>query len=188
MHLTWREDARWPHDRFHLESVEAHLAALTVLRDRLVRVEEEVAGGGAPTAAALFDALRATGAASPGADEAVRRHLDDDQLRALGVHGAAAGPAAHYLLEIEWPGLYRRAEELRTSGIPSADPRVRTLAARMDELSALFSGGDRSISAGVRAAWHEDPAALSGDTAARPGQWDGLADYLDAAKAQNGAR
>ncbi|MFE4861738.1 MerR family transcriptional regulator [Streptomyces sp. NPDC056670] len=164
--------------RDHRESVEAHLAALATLRDRLVHIEDELADGRPPTTAAVLDALRATGAA----EGAVRRHLDDDQMRALGRHGAAAGPAAHYLLEVEWPELYRRAEELRSAGTDPTDPRVRALVARMDELSALFSGGDRALSTGVRAAWREDPAALSGDASARPGQWDALMDYLEAAR------
>ncbi|WP_328312678.1 MerR family transcriptional regulator [Streptomyces sp. NBC_00442] len=164
--------------RDHRESVEAHLAALTALRDRLTDIEEELADGRPPTTSAVLDALRATGAA----EGAVRRHLDDEQMRALGRHGAAAGPAAHYLLEVEWPELYRRAEELRVAGTEPTDPRVRGLVARMDELSALFGGGDRTLSAGVRAAWREDPAALSGDASARPGQWDGLMEYLEAAR------
>ncbi|MFD7169546.1 hypothetical protein [Streptomyces violascens] len=71
---------------------------------------------------------------------------------------------------------------MRASGIPPTDPRVRKLAARMDELSALFSGGDRTISEGVRTAWREDPGALSGDASVQPGQWDSLTDYLDAAR------
>ncbi|MCX5382284.1 MerR family transcriptional regulator [Streptomyces sp. NBC_00083] len=164
--------------RDHRESVEAHLAALTTLRDRLLHIEEEVADGRPRTTAAVLDALRATGAA----EGAVRRHLDDEQMTALGRHAAAVGPAAHYLLEVEWPELYRRAEESRVSGTPPTDPRVRRIAARMDELSALFSGGDRTLSAGVRAAWREDPAALSGDASARPGRWDSLTEYLAAAR------
>ncbi|MGW2861531.1 MerR family transcriptional regulator [Streptomyces sp. NPDC001205] len=168
--------------RDHRESVEARLAALTALRDRLVHIEREVADGRAPTASAVLDALRATGTAGPAAEQAVRRHLDDDQVRALGAHTAALGPAAHYLLEVEWPELYRRAEELRAAGTPPTDPRVRRIAARMDELGTLFSGGDRSLSTGVREAWREDPAALSGDASARPGRWDGLTAYLDAAR------
>ncbi|MET9361827.1 MerR family transcriptional regulator [Streptomyces sp. NPDC006632] len=164
--------------RDHRESVEAHLAALTALRDRLTDIEEELADGRPPTTSAVLDALRATGAA----EGAVRRHLDDEQMRALGRHGAAAGPAAHYLLEVEWPELYRRAEELRVAGTAPSDPRVRGLVARMDELSALFGGGDRTLSAGVRDAWREDPAALSGDASARPGQWDELMEYLEAAR------
>ncbi|MFE4870761.1 MerR family transcriptional regulator [Streptomyces sp. NPDC056682] len=168
--------------RDHRESVEAHIAALAILRERLLHIEAEVADGRAPTTSAVLDALRATGATGPGAEQALRRHLDDDQIRALGARSAALGPAAHYLMEVEWPQLYRRAEELRLSGAPPTDPRVRKLAARMDELSALFSGGDRTISTGVRAAWRADPAALSGGASVRPGQWDGLSDYLDAAR------
>ncbi|MFJ8308373.1 MULTISPECIES: MerR family transcriptional regulator [unclassified Streptomyces] len=168
--------------RDHRESVEAHIAALATLRDKLLRIEAEVAGGRAPTASAVLDALRATGTAGPEAEQALRRHLDDDQLRDRGTRSAALGPAAHYLLEVEWPELYRRAGQLRSSGTPPTDPRVRRPATRMDELSALFSGGDRTISTGVRAAWREDPAALSGDPSVRPGQWDDLTDYLDAAR------
>jgi hypothetical protein len=88
----------------------------------------------------------------------------------------------HYLLEVEWPELYRRAERLRAAGTPPADQKVRRLAARMDELSALFTGGDAGISAGVRAAWHDDPAAMSGDSGAPADDWRKLADYLDRAR------
>ena len=58
----------------------------------------------------------------------------------------------HCLPEVEWPKLYRRAERLRAAGTPATDQKVRRLVARMDELSALFTGGDAGISAGVRAA------------------------------------
>ncbi|WP_329528970.1 hypothetical protein [Streptomyces sp. NBC_01462] len=48
----------------------------------------------------------------------------------------------------------------------------------MDELSALFSSGD----AGVRAAWHDDPAAMSGDSSAPVDDWCELSDYLNRAR------
>jgi MerR family transcriptional regulator, thiopeptide resistance regulator len=57
----------------------------------------------------------------------------------------------------------------------------------MDELSALFTGGDAGISAGVQSAWRADPAALSGDPGAPADGWQELADYLDRARA-TGAR
>ncbi|GAA0614699.1 MerR family transcriptional regulator [Streptomyces crystallinus] len=173
--------------RDHRASVEEALTALEALRQRLVHIEDEVADGRAPTTEAVLAALRATGAAGPAAERALRQHLDDDRIRALGAHAAALGPAAHYLLEVEWPALYRRAEALRVSGTPPTTAAVRKLVARMDELSALFSGGDATISAGVRAAWRADPAALSGEATARPGRWDDLADYLDAARKGEGA-
>ncbi len=85
-------------------------------------------------------------------------------------------------MDIEWPELYRRAERLRAAGTPPTDPKVRRLAARMDELSTLFTGGDAGISAGVRDAWHDDPAAMSGDAAAPADAWRDLTAYLRAAR------
>jgi len=35
----------------------------------------------------------------------------------LQARAAALGPLAHYLLEVEWPELYRRAERLRAAGL-----------------------------------------------------------------------
>ncbi|MFD9796560.1 MerR family transcriptional regulator [Streptomyces sp. NPDC059070] len=173
--------------RDHRAGVEEALTSLEALRGRLLHIEEEVAGGRAPTTDAVLAALRATGAAGPAAERVLRRHLDDGQWEALGERAAAVGPSAPYLLEVEWPELYRRAEALRRAGTAPTDTAVRRLVARMDELSALFSGGDRSLSRGVRAAWREDPAALSGDATVRPGQWDDLSSYLEAARGGEGA-
>lgn len=168
--------------RDHLAEVEASIAALDTLRQRLVRLgdalatDRPAAGGGL-----LLDALRATGGTSPEGRRALREHLDDDQIRELGARAAAVGPARHYLLEVEWPELYRRAERLRTSGVPPTDKKVRRVVDRMDELSALFTGGDAGISAGVRGAWRADPAAMSKEPAPADG-WHDLTTYLDAAR------
>jgi DNA-binding transcriptional MerR regulator len=169
--------------RDHLAGVEAEIAALGALRERLVRLRDELEAEREPDAADLLGALRAIGGTGPGAQEALGRHLDADQVRVLRARTAALGPAAHYLLDVEWPELYRRAEQLRSGGTPPGDPRVRRLVARMDELSALFTGGDAGISTGVRAAWRDDPAAMSGDPAAPAAEWRDLADYLDRARA-----
>ncbi|MEV5786579.1 hypothetical protein ACGFWD_39790 [Streptomyces sp. NPDC048448] len=130
----------------------------------------------------LLDALRAIGGTGRGGEHTLGRHLDAGQIQVLRSRAAALGPARHYLLEVEWPQLYRRAERLRTAGIPATDGEVRRLVARMDELSALFSGGDAGVSAGVRAAWHDDPAAMSGDSSAPVGEWCELSDYLNRAR------
>ncbi|MBP0457546.1 MerR family transcriptional regulator [Streptomyces montanisoli] len=168
--------------RDHLAGVEASMAALGALRERLVRLEGELSADRAPTATALLDALRAIGATGPEAEQALLRHLDADQMRLLRTRGAALGPAAHYLLEVEWPELYRRADRLRAAGTAPTDERVRRLVARMDELSALFTGGDAGVSAGVRQAWHDDPAAVSGEPDAPADDWRDLADYLARAR------
>lgn len=168
--------------RDHLAGVEASIAALGALRERLVGLGEELSADRAPTATALLDALRAIGGTGPEREHALGRYLDAEQIQVLQTRATALGPTMHYLLEVEWPELYRRAERLRTAGTPATDREVRRLVARMDELSALFTGGDAGIAAGVRAAWHDDPAAMSGDPGAPADAWRELAEYLDRAR------
>ncbi|MCF3103907.1 MerR family transcriptional regulator [Streptomyces roseoverticillatus] len=171
--------------RDHLAGVEAALASLTSLRERLQRLDTELTAGRAPATADLLDALQATGAtaaATPERTQVLRDRLDADQLRLLQDRAAAVGPAAHYLLEVEWPELYRRADRLRTAGVPPTDPKVRRLVARMDELSALFSGGDTATSTAVRGAWRDAPHAMSGERPGATEGWGDLADYLDLAR------
>ncbi|MFF3336919.1 hypothetical protein ACFYWX_46800 [Streptomyces sp. NPDC002888] len=165
-----------------MAGVEASIAALGVLRERLVRLGEELSADQAPAATALLDALQAIGGTGPESEHTLGRHLDADEIQVLQTRAAALGPAMRYLLEVEWPELYRRAERLRGAGTPATDQKVRRLVARMDELSALFTGGDAGISAGVRAAWHDDPAAMSGDLGAPADDWRELAEYLDRAR------
>ncbi|RSO07858.1 MerR family transcriptional regulator [Streptomyces sp. WAC 06783] len=188
--------------RDHLAGVEESLSALEALRGRLRRLEESLSAGTAPEARDLLAALKALGRTGPTADRALRRHLDADQLQVLAARGAALGPAAHYLLEVEWPELYRRAARLREAGVPPTDRRVRRLAARMDELGVLFSGGDAGVSAGVRAAWRAEPEEMAGGggsgfgpgagsspgpgpgSGSAPDAWRELADYLDRARTE----
>ncbi|AUY52248.1 MerR family transcriptional regulator [Streptomyces sp. CB01881] len=167
----------------HLAGVEAAIASLEALRSRLAHVHDELATERAPETATLIGVLQAMGGAGPEGGQALRRHLDEDQLRALQDRAAALGPAVHYLVEVEWPELYRRAEALRVAGVEPTAPEVRRLAARMDELGRLFNGGDSGLSGAVRAAWHHEPAAMSGDPTAPADAWHDLTAYLDRARA-----
>lgn len=169
--------------RDHLSGVEASITALETLRHTLRRLDGELAAARPPTVTALFDALRATGAGAPVAGRALRGRLEPGQLRILETQATGLGSLAHYLLDVEWPELYRRAERLRTEGVAPGDPRVRRLVARMDDLSRLFTGGDTEVSDAVRTAWREDPVAMSGDGTAPDGGWPDLTDYLDRARA-----
>ncbi len=185
-----------------LADVEASLAALEALRQRLVDIHQGLRVEREPSVSTLFEVLRAMDGPGPHANsDAVRSQLDSDQQRALQDHAAAVGPAAHYLLEVEWPELYRRAEALRVAGVDPAAPAVRKLVKRIDELSALFSGGDSRLSAAVRAAWQDElevaePAAKAAsavdataapserDPAAPVGAWHELITYLDRARSE----
>ncbi|WP_405948692.1 MerR family transcriptional regulator [Streptomyces prunicolor] len=167
----------------HLAAVEASIASLEALRHRLAHIQGELASDRAPEISTLIGALGTMGGADPEREQALRRHLDDDQIQTLHDRAAALGPGAHYLLEVEWPELYRRAEALRTAGVEPTSPRVRKLVARMDELSSLFNGGDSGISAAVRSAWRHEPAALSGDPTVPADAWHDLTAYLDQARA-----
>ena len=100
---------------------------------------------------------------------------------------AEMGLRAHYVVEVEFPQLYRRVEELRRAGAPVDDTRVQDLIARMDRLSALLGGGSHG-GAGVRRAWRADPAAMSGREEAVAGPWRELVDYVEAAREVAGSR
>ncbi|WP_237755157.1 MerR family transcriptional regulator [Nocardia nova] len=166
----------------HLRGVEESLEALEVVRQKLIQLRAELTTDRGAAPETLLQALGAIGGAGPASERVLRRHLDTEQRQRLGDRVAALGPAKHYLLEVEWPELYRRADRLRREGVAPSDDRVRRLARRLDELSALFSGGDARISAGVHAAWRDDPAAMSGDATAPADEWRAVADFLDRAR------
>ncbi|MER8120444.1 hypothetical protein [Streptomyces sp. NPDC094031] len=98
--------------------MEASVAALGALRDRLVRLDGERSADRAPAAADLLEALRAIGGTGPEAEHALGRHVDADGREVLRTRAAAPGPAAHYLLGVEWPELYRRAGRVRRKPPP----------------------------------------------------------------------
>ncbi|MFI9721244.1 MerR family transcriptional regulator [Streptomyces sp. NPDC052396] len=166
----------------HLTRVQETANALDLLRTRLTTLLDALSAGHAPDTDALLNALRAIGSATPQAEGALQEQLADDQIEVLRTRAASLGPALHYLLEVEWPELYRRADRLRTEGAGPTDRRVQRLVSRMDELSTLLTGGDQAISQGVRAAWRAEPAAMSGDPAPATDNWSTLADYLDTAR------
>jgi MerR family transcriptional regulator, thiopeptide resistance regulator len=173
--------------RDHLAQVEAAAAELERLRTQLRRLVEGLDAGRVPDTPALLDAVRAT-TPSPESARVLARHLDPDQVAVLQARTEALGPLAHYLLEVEWPELYRRAERLRAAGTAPGDPRVQRLVARIDQLGARFSGGDRKLSAGVRAAWRDDPAGMSSVPAEQAGAWRELTRYLDQARQRSNAK
>ncbi|MFJ2501285.1 MULTISPECIES: hypothetical protein [unclassified Streptomyces] len=150
----------------HLADVEASLPFLETLRQRLAHIHNEFVSDRALDISALISALRTMGSAGPASEQALWRHLGNDQIRTLRDRAAALGPATRHLLEVERPEPYRRAEALRTAGAEPTAPLVRKLVEHMDGLSSPFTGGGSGISAAVRSAWTHEAAAMSGDPTA----------------------
>ena len=163
-----------------LAEVDRRLAELTRVRERLVEVELSLGEHATVTPEVLLAAVRAL----HGPDPAVlAEYLDRDQIETVGAAARAAGPAAHYLLEIEWPQLYRTADALLAAGTRPDDPAVQRLVDRLDQLGSRFSGGDPQVSDRIGNAYRTDPAAISGVSDPPADRWRAVAIFLDEARA-----
>lgn len=165
-----------------LADLDRGLRALGRLRDRVAQVVD----ADLPTVADPAELLSLMRDARGDVGGVLGRHLDDDQRKALAEGAKAAGPALPYLLEVEWPQLYRRVDELRRSGATPADDRVQGMVARLDELSAMLSSGDHEVAAGVRAAWREDPGGMAGEPDEVAAPWRDLAAFVAEARVASG--
>jgi len=163
-----------------LGHIDRALTALGRLRERLAAIVAAGAdhvGGTDPT-----EMLHLMRAARTGAGEVLDRHLDEEQRERLATAASAVGPALAYRIEVEWPQLYRRVEELRLAGARHDDPRVQKIAGRMEELSAQMTANAADAGAAVRSAWREDPASMSGESAQVADSWRDLAEFVDRAR------
>lgn len=161
----------------HIDHV---LAALGRLRERLARVVAagtDRIGGTDPT-----EMLHLMRAARTGASEVLDRHVNEEQREQLAAAAVGVGPALAYRLEVEWPQLYRSAEELRLAGARPDEPRMMKIAARMEQLSAHVTANAADAGRAVRNAWREDPATMSGERADVAAPWRDLAVFVDQAR------
>ncbi|MEV6509699.1 MerR family transcriptional regulator [Streptomyces sp. NPDC051642] len=76
----------------NLAAVAASIASLDTLRHRLTDIQGELASDRAPEISALIGALRTMGGAGPERGQALRRHLDDDQIQTLRDRAEVLGP------------------------------------------------------------------------------------------------
>jgi DNA-binding transcriptional MerR regulator len=148
------------------------------LADLRRRIEGVLAGSGEEQHPA--DLLQLLAATRPRRADALEEYLTDEERAALEQGAANLGPRSHYVVEIEFPQLYRRMEALRRRGVPVDDDRVQGLVARMNELSEQLGGGE-GAGDGVRRAWRADPAAMSGEEESVAGRWRRLSDFVEAA-------
>jgi DNA-binding transcriptional MerR regulator len=169
----------------HLAQLDANLQALGRLREQVAGVVD--AGGPGHTLSDAFELLGLMRDARPGAREALDEYLDDEQLAALVEGSTALGSALPYLVEVEWPSLYRRADELRRAGARPDDERVQQIVGRLDELSAMLGGGTNGAGAAVRKAWRDHPDAMSGESKEVAAPWRAVADFVEQARTVRGS-
>ena len=71
---------------------------------------------------------------------------------------AELGEDAIRAVEREWPQLLAQVHEHRERGTAPSDPAVQALAARADELTAMFHGGDPGIQASLQRMYEQEGA------------------------------
>jgi hypothetical protein len=65
-------------------------------------------------------------------------------------------------VEREWAEIFATLRAELDAGTDPADPKLRPLAERGQELVAMFTGGDPGITSGLKQMWeHEDPEQVS---------------------------
>ena len=108
-------------------------------------------------------------------------YLGQEKIDALHRMISDRGVVAEHAVGVEMPRLYGEALEEMRSGTPPADPAVRRIVGRLDELSELIRGPDTEIGTAVRALWvdrgRQQPPGHDG------ADWAELVAYLDQARA-----
>jgi MerR family transcriptional regulator, thiopeptide resistance regulator len=151
-----------------LEQVDRQIRAAVRLRGQLLAARERA---GEPNG--LLEIIRSMQDA-PG-------FLDPEQGSALYRRMSQLGIIAEHAISVEMPQLYAEAQREMRGGTPPADPAVRRIVNRLDELAAMLRGDDERIGTAVRAMWlakgRERPDEL------RSSDWGQLVGYLDQARA-----
>ncbi len=84
-------------------------------------------------------------------------NLPPDQAATLAAHWAQYSPADIEAVQNEWPILIGKVKDAMTAKKDPRSPEVRALAARADELTRMFTGGNASVSAQLRQRYESDP-------------------------------
>jgi MerR family transcriptional regulator, thiopeptide resistance regulator len=154
--------------------VSAQIDAATALRNRLLdmldRVDHDDLSG--PD---LLELIRQTADLS----RMLSSYLTDEQRATLSRHHEELGRRAAGITREELPNLYRQALAEYQNGSDPSSPGVQAIVDRIDRASATLSGGDESISGGVRRMWAERGDEIY------PGSgipWADLVNYLDRAR------
>jgi DNA-binding transcriptional MerR regulator len=90
------------------------------------------------------------------------RYYTPEQLEELGQRRRAIGEEAIRDVEREWAEIFATLRAEMDAGTDPADPKLRPLAERGQELVAMFTGGDPGITKALKQMWeNEDPETVS---------------------------
>jgi DNA-binding transcriptional MerR regulator len=84
-------------------------------------------------------------------------NLPPDEAAVLAAHWAQFSPAEIQAVQNEWPVLIAKVRDAMAAKKDPRSPEVRALAARADELTRLFTGGNPSVAAQVRQRYETEP-------------------------------
>jgi len=90
------------------------------------------------------------------------RYYTPEQRQELEQRRQAIGDEAIREVEREWAEIFATLRAEMDAGTDPADPKLRPLAERGQELVAMFTGGDPGITKALKQMWeHEDPEKVS---------------------------
>ncbi|HYI18684.1 MAG TPA: MerR family transcriptional regulator [Solirubrobacteraceae bacterium] len=90
------------------------------------------------------------------------RYYTPEQRQELEQRRQAIGDEAIREVEREWAEIFATLRAEMDAGTDPADPKLRPLAERGQELVAMFTGGDPGITQALKQMWeHEDPEKVS---------------------------
>jgi DNA-binding transcriptional MerR regulator len=151
------------------------IEAATQLRSRLLSLLDSLEQNSQPDGGDLLELIQQT--ADVG--HLVASYLTPEEIARLTRRHQDLGKEAAGRARNELPRLYRQALAQYQSGTDPSDPVVTATVERIDEISAILSGGDDAITAGVRRLWAERGDEIY------PGSgipWGALVDFLDRAR------
>lgn len=163
-------------------TLEAHEASLAdTLRAQAARLEAQIAiehrlVGRLRTLAATVE----RSGASPNdlletleALSMFEKYLTEEQLATLAQRKERIGEEQIAAVEAEWPRLIAAVRAASERGVDPADPELRPLIERWQELVHQFTGGDAQVAAGVRRMYASEPSVRQ-----RTGLDEGLMEYV----------
>jgi MerR family transcriptional regulator, thiopeptide resistance regulator len=147
--------------RAHLARVEEQLAAVSALRDRLVRILGALGEDAGPSADQLIETIEVM--------TMHEQYYTPEQLEQLAARREALGEEGMQKAQDDWAQLIAEVEAEREKGTDPADSRVQALMERWQSLIQAFTGGDPGITASLNRMYEQEGAEQASRGALSPG-------------------